>query len=109
MRRVSIYALSSKPRMTSVSPTCRGRGTIRILTADPEPPQIVPCTRCRGTGHHEPAVSRPVRGKALRRSGISNVDDTLRFLHLDENNSLNFFPPSVLVGLAGRDRGNHMH
>jgi hypothetical protein len=44
------------------------RGTIRILTADPEPPQTVPCTRCRGTGHHEPAVPQPIRDKALRRN-----------------------------------------
>jgi hypothetical protein len=52
--------------MSSQCPTCRERGTIRILTADPEPPQIVPCTRCRGTGHHEPAVSRAPRDTALR-------------------------------------------
>ena len=52
--------------MPSLCPTCRGRGTIRILTADPEPPQIVPCTRCRGTGHHQSAVPRPMRDKALR-------------------------------------------
>jgi len=52
--------------MSSVCPTCRGRGTIRILRADPEPPQIVPCTRCRGTGHHVPATPPPMRDKALR-------------------------------------------
>jgi hypothetical protein len=52
--------------MPSQCPTCRGRGTIRILSADPEPPQIVPCTRCRGTGYHEPAAPRPMRDKALR-------------------------------------------
>jgi RNA polymerase sigma-70 factor, ECF subfamily len=36
-----------------------------------------------------------------------NVEDTLRFLHSDENNFLNFFPRPVLVW---RDvsRGNHM-
>jgi hypothetical protein len=64
MRRVSIYA--SKTPMSSICPTCRGRGTIRILTADPEPPQTVSCTRCRGTGQHEPATPRPMRDKALR-------------------------------------------
>jgi hypothetical protein len=64
MQRVSIYAPGKA--MPSVCPTCRGRGTIRILTADPEPPQIVPCSRCRGTGHYEPAVLRPIRDKPLR-------------------------------------------
>ena len=50
----------SKP-MSSQCPTCRGRGTIRILSAEPEPPQIVPCTRCRGTGHNEPATPSPMQ------------------------------------------------
>ena len=55
----------SKP-MPSQCPTCRGRGTIRILSAEPEPPQIVPCTRCGGTGHNKPATPSPMHDKALR-------------------------------------------
>ena len=47
MQRVAIHAPQQTP-MPSICPTCRGRGTIRILTADLEPPQTVPCTRCRG-------------------------------------------------------------
>jgi hypothetical protein len=43
-----------------------GSGTVHRARADPEPPQTAPCTRCRGTGHHEPAVPRLIRDKALR-------------------------------------------
>ena len=39
---------------------------------------------------------------------IFNVEDTLRFQHSDENNSVNFFPLSVLV-CRDVTRGNHMH
>jgi hypothetical protein len=52
--------------MPSQCPTCLGRGTIRILSAEAEPPRIVPCTRCRGTGHNEPAIPSPTQDKALR-------------------------------------------
>jgi RNA polymerase sigma-70 factor, ECF subfamily len=43
-----------------------------------------------------------------RSKKIFNVEDTLRFRHSDEKNSMNFFP---LSGLVWRDvtRGNHMH
>ena len=83
MRRVSIYAPQQTP-MSSVCLTCRGRGTIRILTADPEPPQTVPCTRCRGTGHHEPAAPRPMRDKALRPNN-RNPDSVKEWFDLWKN------------------------
>ena len=50
----------------SQCPTCGGRKTIRILSADAEPPQTVPCIRCSGTGHNKLAAPPPTRDKALR-------------------------------------------
>jgi hypothetical protein len=47
-------------------PTCAGRKTIRILSADAEPPQIVPCVRCSGTGNRKLAPPPPTHDKALR-------------------------------------------
>jgi hypothetical protein len=52
--------------MPSQCPSWQGRGTIRILSAEPESPQIVPCTRCRGIGHIKLAAPAPMHDKALR-------------------------------------------
>ena len=64
--------------MPSQCPTCRGRGTIRILSAEPEPPEIVPCTRCSGTGHNKLAVPPPTHDKALRPDNRNRKPDAMK-------------------------------
>ena len=61
---VCIYA----PEQTDAFPMphLSGRRTIRILSAEPEPPEIVPCIRCGGTGHNKSAAPPPTHDKALR-------------------------------------------
>ena len=44
-----------------------GYRLIRILSAEPEPPEIVPCCiRCGGTGHNKSAAPPLTHDKALR-------------------------------------------